>query len=92
MALLLLNYWIRRSSIQDTSATEDLSRNPLESWYWIAPEERGRGVATMSIDAMIAVAKQCEVDVVELMANPIMKEVSAPSFQRLIDMVEYHQR
>ena len=38
--------------------------------YWVAPEERGRGVATMSIDAMIAVAKQCEVDVVELMANP----------------------
>ena len=38
--------------------------------YWITPEERGRGVATMSIDAMIAVARQCEVDVVELMASP----------------------
>ena len=38
--------------------------------YWIAPEKRGRGIATISIDVMIDVAKRCEVDVVELMANP----------------------
>ena len=38
--------------------------------YWIAPEERGHGLATMSINAMISVARQCEVDVVELMADP----------------------
>ena len=38
--------------------------------YWIAPEERRHGLATASINAMISVARQCGVDVVELMADP----------------------
>ena len=38
--------------------------------YWIAPSHRRRGLASESIDIMIRVAKESEVDVVQLSANP----------------------
>ena len=38
--------------------------------YWIAPSHRRRGLASESIDIMIAVAKESGVDVVQLSANP----------------------
>jgi len=38
--------------------------------YWIAPSHRRRGLASESIDIMIAVARESGVDVVQLSANP----------------------